>query len=64
MKLSENQKDAIKTMRQYPNDIVMWNGCMTGGHGVRVKLNTINSLKRLGIVEGGKLTTFGRIMTF
>ena len=64
MKLTKNQKEAILNMRKYPNDIVMFNGYMTGGHGVKIKLNTIKALERLGIIENGKLTQFGRVVSF
>jgi hypothetical protein len=64
MKLTDNQKKAIINMRKYPNDMVMFNGYMTGGHGVKIKLNTLNALKRLGIVKDGKLTQLGKKVSF
>jgi hypothetical protein len=64
MFLTKIQKEAIINMRKYPNDIVMFNGYMTGGHGVKIKLNTISALERLGIIENAKLTDFGRILSF
>lgn len=64
MKLTENQKEAILKMRKYPNDMVMFNGYMTGGHGIKIKLNTIRALKRLKIIENGKLTQLGMVVSF
>lgn len=64
MKLTENQKEAILKMRKYPNDMVMFNGYMTGGHGIKIKLNTIRALERLKIIENGKLTQLGMVVSF
>lgn len=47
-------------LRKYPNAIVMSSGWMTGGHGVKIDLRTLNSLKRLGLIDGGKLTQSGK----
>lgn len=60
MKLSKNQIAAMKLMQKYPNDMIMFNGVMTGGHGGRVKKNTLNSLVNLGLVSQGKLTEKGK----
>lgn len=60
MKLTENQKKVIETMRKYPNDIVMFDGWMTGGHGVKFDLKTVDSLKAKGVIVDGKLSDVPR----
>ena len=55
MKLSEKQQYVINILRQYPNDMIMFNGFITGGHGIKFDLRTVESLKKRGIIENGKL---------
>lgn len=62
MKLTKSQIETILILRKYPNDMIMFNGHMTGGHGVKIKLNTFKSLERLGIIENGKLSSFGKLV--
>lgn len=56
MTLTDTQKEAIKLMMRYPNEMIMHNGWLTGGWGVRIKLNTVHSLEKKGLVYRGKLT--------
>jgi hypothetical protein len=62
-KLSEKQKEAIAVLRKYPNDMVMFNYWMTGGHGIRLDARTVESLKKRGIISGGKLSELGKNIT-
>lgn len=65
MKLSKTQIEAVELLRKYPNEMIMFNGCLTGGHGTqKINRNTIGSLKNLGIIENNKITYFGRIVTY
>lgn len=54
-KLSEKQQQLIDTLNKYPNDMIMFNGYMTGGYGIKFDKRTINSLKDRGILFNGKL---------
>lgn len=54
MKLSKTQIEAIKVLRKYPSAIVMLDGYLTGGHGIRLDKRTINALHK------NKLLTFDR----
>jgi len=56
IKLSPKQQQVVDTMKKYPLDMVMFNGCMTGGHGVSFELRTINALQSKGIIVNGRLT--------
>jgi hypothetical protein len=38
----------------------MFNGVLTGGHGVKINKNTINSLSVKKIIYRGKLTELGK----
>ena len=60
IKITTNQKCAIKTLRKYPNDMIMFNGRLTGGHGVKINLSTVNALRRLNLIYDGKLTELGK----
>lgn len=60
MKLTENQKQAILKLRQYPNAIIMHNGWLTGGHGVHFDKRTINSLKTKKIIVDNQLSELGK----
>lgn len=51
MKLSAKQKEALRILQKYPNEIVMTNGSLTGGHGVRLDMRTVISLKERGLIE-------------
>lgn len=60
MKLSTTQQDALNKLGKYPNDRVMHNGFITGGHGMKFKLRTIESLEKKGLVDRGKITELGK----
>lgn len=49
--LSKNQIEALEALRKYPDAIVMNDGCLTGGVGVRLNIRTFESLKNKGLVE-------------
>lgn len=55
LSLSERQQKVVDTLKKYPKDMIMFNGCMTGGHGVKFDLRTVESLKRKGVIVNGKL---------
>jgi hypothetical protein len=55
MKLTDKQQSVIDTLKKYPNDMIMHGGWMTGGHGIKLDLRTVESLRKKGIIEGGKL---------
>ena len=38
MKLSKNQIKALKVLSKYPDAMIMWNGVLTGGHGVKLNI--------------------------
>lgn len=50
MKLSYKQKKVIEMLKKYPNEMVMHNYWITGGHGIQFDGRTIESLKRRGII--------------
>lgn len=54
-KLTMKQANAIDLIAKYPKDMVMDSGWMTGGHGIKIDLRTLNSLKRMGAVVQGKI---------
>ena len=56
LSLSERQQKVVDTLKKYPKDMIMHNGCMTGGHGVQFDLRTVEALKRKGVIVNGKLT--------
>lgn len=49
-KLTHNQSIALEILRQHPNEIVMNNGYLTGGHGIKINRSTINSLRDKGVL--------------
>lgn len=51
MKLSDKQKEALLILRKYPDDIVMSDGYLTGGHGIRLNMRVVSSLKMKGLVN-------------
>lgn len=51
MKLSTNQIKTIKVLREYPNDMAMYDGWLTGGHGIKLNLKSVQSLKDKGLIE-------------
>lgn len=51
VKLTDKQKIALLILRQYPDDIVMSDGWLTGGHGVKINLSTVKSLKDKGLIN-------------
>ena len=55
VKLTDKQKFVIEVLRRYPKDMIMFNGWITGGHGVKFDMRTVESLKRKGIIKDGKL---------
>jgi len=55
MKLTDKQQSVIDTLKKYPNDMIMHGGWITGGHGIKFDMRTVESLKKKGIIEGGKL---------
>ena len=55
IKLTEKQQKVIDILEKYPNEMIMFNGWITGGHGVKFDMRTVESLKKKGIIEGGKL---------
>lgn len=68
IKLSEKQKEALLILRKYPNDIVMYDGWLTGGHGVKMNLNTVEALKNKGLVEWtgerrGRISELGKTIS-
>ena len=64
MKLSNSQCEALKVLRKYPNEIIMNDGWITGGHGIRFNLKTIGSLINKGLIEhkwaGIRLSELGK----
>jgi hypothetical protein len=50
-------------LNKYPNDIIMHDGWLTGGHGVHLNLKTVQSLKDKGLVGTGtnqRITELGK----
>lgn len=54
MNLSAPQKKAIATLRHYPNEMIMHDGYLTGGHGVRINTVIIAALERREIIINKK----------
>lgn len=57
MKLTQSQDNVVFVLEKYPNDMIMFNGWITGGHGIQFDMGTVNSLTRKGIIINGKLST-------
>ena len=51
MKLSINQKIALNALKKYPDAIIMDDGWLTGGVGIRLHMSTVNSLKKHGFIN-------------
>lgn len=61
MKISDSQLKALRTLFKYPQDSVMFNGHITGGHGVKFNLATVYALKSKGLVTpGGRISEEGK----
>lgn len=58
-KLSKNQIEVINTLKKYKNSRIMFDGYLTGDVGVKLKMNTVKSLERIGIIDRGQLTEKG-----
>lgn len=56
MKFTEKQQSCIDILRKYPDDIIMWNGWLTGGHGIKLDMRTVGSLKNRGVIINYKLS--------
>lgn len=54
-KITDKQQEVIDTLLKYPNAIIMINGWLTGGHGVKLDLRTVKSLESRGVIKNGKL---------
>lgn len=54
-KLTEKQQKVIAILKQYPNEMIMHNGWLTGGHGIEFDMRTIESLKKRKIIVDGRL---------
>lgn len=50
MKLSLSQKNVLDILKQYPNVIIMYDGYITGGHGIKLDMRVVNALKRNGLI--------------
>lgn len=55
VKLTTSQLYVIDTLNKYPNEIVMRDGYITGGHGVQFDLRSINALKRKKVIVNDRL---------
>ena len=58
-KLSANQIYCIQVLQKY-DCMIMYDGYVTGGYGVRINRKTIDALERLGIIYNGRLTELGK----
>jgi hypothetical protein len=56
MLYTPNQQKVIDILLKYPKEMIMFNGWITGGHGIKFDMRTIQSLKNKGIIQNGKLT--------
>lgn len=68
MCLTENQIEIIKTMRKYPDDMIMQDGFLTGGHGVKFNMASVRVLKKRKLIETwgerrNKLSELGKTIT-
>lgn len=59
MKLSKNQLDAIEILKKHPTAIIMNDGYLTGGVGIRIKSTTAKSFEKLGLTRNGRITEKG-----
>jgi len=55
IKFTDNQQKVIDILNKYPNEMIMFNGWITGGHGIKFDMRTVESLKKKGIIKCGKL---------
>ncbi len=66
IKLTNMQAEALLELRKYPDVIVMSDGWLTGGHGIKLNLKTVKSLKQKGFIGGmwggrnNRLTELGK----
>ena len=56
MKFSGKQQQVIDALLMYPKDIIMFNGSMTCGHGVKLDMRAVRSLEGKGLIDKGQLT--------
>lgn len=54
LSLTERQKAAIRILRKYPYDIIMNDGWLTGGHGIRIDKTTFKALRMKDLVTSGR----------
>lgn len=55
VKLSQSQNNVIFILQKYPNEMITYDGWLTGGHGIQLDMRTVNSLKKRRLIVGGKL---------
>ena len=65
MKLTEAQIAVVEILRMYPDEIVMSDGYLTGGHGIYLNMRTVRVLKRLGLIQAygpmaGRISELGK----
>lgn len=51
IKLSDPQKQALEILQKRPTAMVMNNGYLTGGCGIKMNLATICALQKMGLVD-------------
>lgn len=56
IKLSAKQQETVEILERYPNEMIMFNGWLTGGHGIKFNKSSVEALKKKGVIYQGKLT--------
>lgn len=61
IKLTERQKAAVRILRKYPYDIIMSDGWLTGGHGIRIDATTVKKLRMESLITNDrKISELGK----
>jgi hypothetical protein len=55
IKFTPNQQKVIDILTKYPNEMIMHNGWITGGHGIKFDMRTVESLRNKKVIVNGKL---------
>lgn len=59
IELTDLQWSVLKALCQHPTDMVMHDGWLTGGHGIKIDRRPLRKLEALGFVKDKRVSTFG-----
>lgn len=53
--MTTKQKRIIEILKKYPHEMIMHDGYLTGGHGIKFDKRSLNALENKGVLYNGKL---------